>query len=275
MGGTERAQGHEPSRQRAIPPSVRAEPPAPAFLLLDELLLGTRRGGSLAERNAVLRLQRSYGNARVNQLLAQRSSVSIQRATWDEIKKVLEVAPGGKAALGDKDKYKVGISYRKGGGSEYSNGSNSMIIDSDESAAEAALTVVHEMYHATTYHEGKWADATKLAREDYIKAEIEEESEGTVRSIELKVELEGTKIDVSKATFPLEQQYRKAYKEAVDALKSKDPKATDAALKAAGRAAGKARVVKGFNDGEVVASTSKETYPEFYGKRWDKKNKKK
>jgi hypothetical protein len=114
------------------------------------------------------------------------------------------------------------------------------------------------------------------------KKMVEEEAEGTVKSIEAKIELEGTKIDVSKASFPLEQKYREVYKAAADAARAKLPKhrgligtmIDEERLKEVGRKAGNERVIKGFMDEEVVTSNTKESYPNYYGKFWDKVNKK-
>jgi len=235
----------------------------------------------------ILSLQRSAGNRAVTSMLAQTTIGMVQREVkgsdefkkkFEEAEKVLKSSDTGKEALDVVTKYKIDVKEgAAGGGSEYSASENAMKIDSTESAVDVALTFVHEVNHAKAYHEGKWAEPTKLSRDEYIKAEINEEAEGTVKSIEAKMELEGTKIDVSKASFPLESQYRKAYKAAVDKAKAEDPKKSDADLKAIGRKAGLARVVKGFYDGEVIISTSKApvTYPVYYGNIWDEKNKKK
>jgi hypothetical protein len=207
-----------------------------------------------------------------------KSGLSLQRCSndeknkFEEVKKILNQSQTGQEALANMKKYDVKVKKgTPGGGSEYKASGNAMVIDPNESATETALTFVHEMHHATMYHEGKWADVKTLSRRDYITKEIEEESEGTVKSIETKIELEGTKIDVSKATFPLEKEYRTAYKAAVDAAKAKDPKTSEEDLKRIGREAGRKRVIKGFWDGEVVISTSKApvTYPDYYGKIWD------
>jgi hypothetical protein len=235
----------------------------------------------------ILTLQRTVGNRTVTVMLTQTATEMVQRMVkgskkfkkkFKEAEKVLNASKTGKEALVIVAQYKIDVKEgTAGGGSEYSASSNAMKIDPKETAVEVALTFVHEVNHAKAYHEGKWADPKKLSREDYIKAEIKEEADGTVKSIETKIELEGTKIDVSKASFPLERQYRKAYKAAVDQAKATDARKRRSELKRIGRKAGRARVIKGFYDGEVIISTSKApvTYPDYYGKIWDKKNKKK
>jgi hypothetical protein len=233
----------------------------------------------------ILSLQRTVGNRTVTDMLTQTTTEMAQREVkgsdtfkkkFEEAEKVLKNSTTGKEALAVVAKYSIDVKEgTAGGGSEYSASANAMMIDPNENAVDVALTFVHEVNHAKAYHEGKWADPKKQSRDEYIKAEIQEEAEGTVKSIETKIELEGTKIDVSKASFPLESQYRKAYKAAVDKAKAADATKSESDLKIIGRKAGMARVVKGFYDGEVIISTSKApvTYPDYYGGIWDKKNK--
>ncbi len=187
-----------------------------------------------------------------------------------ETKKILDTIPTGKEALAIQKKYKVGIKIAKGKGYYFDPSSNTVVLDESHSAARSALDFVHEMHHAKYHHEGLGADASKLGRHAYIKGKVKEEAEGTVKSIEAKIELEGTKIDVSRAVFPLEAEYRKAYKTAVAAAKAKDPKISEADAKKKGKAAGRKAVFDGFMNGKVTTSTTNETYPDYYGKYWDK-----
>ncbi|MEQ8755500.1 MAG: DUF4157 domain-containing protein [Coleofasciculus sp. G1-WW12-02] len=191
---------------------------------------------------------------------------------FEEIKKVLDTIPTGKEALKLMDNYAAGVNFAAGGGSYYDSASNSMVIDSNEPPAKAALTFVHEMNHAKYHHQKLSADVSSLSREEYVKKMVEEEAEGTVKSIEAKIELEGTDIDVSKASFPLETEYREAFKAAVDSEKTKNIDVGEEKLKTVGREAGKKRVTQGFMNGEVVTSNTGESYPDYYGKYWDKVN---
>ncbi|HEY9609168.1 eCIS core domain-containing protein [Allocoleopsis sp.] len=213
---------------------------------------------------------------------AKKKKEEQEKKKLEEMKTILDASATGKEALKLMEDHKVAVKFKPGGGSYFDSSSNSMVIDSHETAANSALTFVHEMNHARYHHEGLSADVTSLSREDYVKKMVEEEAEGTVKSIEAKIELEGTKIDVSKASFPLEKEYRKAYKASIDAAKAKLPKRgligtmiDEAKLLIAARIAGKERVIKGFMDGEVVTSNTKEAYSKYYGKYWDKVNKKK
>jgi hypothetical protein len=213
---------------------------------------------------------------------AKKKKEEQEKKKLEEMKTILDASATGKEALKLMEDHKVAVKFKPGGGSYFDSSSNSMVIDSHETAANSALTFVHEMNHARYHHEGLSADVTSLSREDYVKKMVEEEAEGTVKSIEAKIELEGTKIDGSKASFPLEKEYRKAYKASIDAAKAKLPKRgligtmiDEARLLVAARIAGKERVIKGFMDGEVVTSNTKESYSKYYGKYWDKVNKNK
>ncbi|MCA9984194.1 MAG: hypothetical protein KDE59_07870 [Anaerolineales bacterium] len=192
---------------------------------------------------------------------------------FEKIQAILETIPGGQDALATMKKYRIGVTYKAGVGSFYDPETNTMVLDTAENPETSALTFVHEINHGKYHNEGLDPDATTVTRDEYIKARVEEEAEGAVLSIEAKMELEGTTVDVSKATFPQEQEYRQAYNDAIAAAKAKDPAASKEDLNKIGRAAGKKRVVKGFYDGEVVTSTKPPTpYPEFYGKDWDNQN---
>ena len=51
-----------------------------------------------------------------------------------------------------------------------------------------------------------------------------------------------------------------------------EKKADSTKLDAAGKSAGREAVLKGFKEGKVLTGTTGETYPDYYGKIWDKKN---
>jgi hypothetical protein len=174
-------------------------------------------------------------------------------------------------------KYSVDYAFGPaGGGYFYNSSSNMMTFDSGHSVTLCALDFAHELNHAKYFHEHKSADIMTSSRKDYVQKKVEEEAEGTVKSIEEKIELEGTTINVSGTSFPLETQYRQAYKAAVDAATRKDPKLPPDKAQSIGRAAGTARVVAGFMKGEVTVSIPPNpTYPTYYGNAWDRAHPKK
>jgi hypothetical protein len=193
----------------------------------------------------------------------------------EEIKNILKECPTGREAMKVEEDYQVTVkSGPEGQGSYYNPATNEVFIDSRESSESAALTYVHEMNHAKYANEGRTANEHSLSRDAYVKNMVEEEAEGTVKSIEAKMELEGTRADVSSTSFPLETEYRQAYQNAVDTAKAQNPEITEDQLKDVGRQAGKERVTEGFMNGEVVTSNTGESYPDYYGEYWDKVNKK-
>jgi hypothetical protein len=190
---------------------------------------------------------------------------------FEEIKKILEKVPTGKEGLKVMDDYKVKVRFIKGS-YKYDPSSNTVYLDSEHDIARSALDFSHEIHHAKAQNTGATPDIKKLSRSEYIKKMLEEEAEGTVKSIETKIELEGTDVEVSAAVFPMEAEYKAAHKAAVDAEKAKDPTKSEADLKKIGREAGYKRVLKGFQDGDVPTSTSGETYPNYYGRLWDEEH---
>lgn len=145
-----------------------------------------------------------------------------------------------------------------------------MVIDSNHSAGRAALAFVHEMNHAYYHKIGLRPDITALGREEYVNAKVSEEAEGVVKSIEAKIELEGTDVSITGLSYPLETEYREAYKARYDELIAAGKSEEEAGSTA--RITGMERVIKGFMDGEVSTSNSGQSYPEYYGEAWDEVN---
>jgi hypothetical protein len=208
-----------------------------------------------------------------------------------EIESILKATSVGQEAWALKEKYKVGVKFKSGQGTFYDGSPNTMVIDSTYSPARAALSFVHEMNHAEAKHKGTSANAGKLSRESYIKTQVEEEANGVVKSIEMKIELKGTKIDISKASYPGEEEYGKAYNAAVMLFAkdvdfgfggddtvgyrtgaNRDSRISLHEINRLAKDAGRKKVIEMFMDGTFKTSTSKESYPDYYGKYWDKAN---
>jgi hypothetical protein len=213
------------------------------------------------------------GNTMAPPAFQLKSSQAIQKADapadekWTKVKEILEKTPTGKEALKRMTDYSITVEFVAGGGSYYDGSASKMVIDANHSPERASLSFVHEMNHAYYDKEGKTADASTESREDYVKKMVDEEAEGVVKSIEAKIELEGTDVSTTGLSYPLETEYRTAYKKCYDdAIAAKKP---EDEAKAMARIAGMARVKKGFMDGEVVTSTDGKSYPTFYGDYWD------
>jgi hypothetical protein len=186
-----------------------------------------------------------------------------------DIKDLLKDSATGAAAVKYLEDKAVKVDFVTGGGS-YWDGTR-IVIDRGHSTERAALTLVHEVNHTEATLEGTGANIDTDTRADYVSKMLKEEVGGTVESIQAKNELVAAGKSIS-ATFPLEAEYNKAYKDAVDAAKAADASASAETLKAAGEKAGSEAVMKGFNDGKVVTSNTSEKYPDYYGKAWDGKH---
>lgn len=180
---------------------------------------------------------------------------------------VLEKSPTGKAML-EKAK-KEGTEFFTGpaGKGSYNSGKK-IVIDKNKTPEQAALTYVHEAHHAATPN----ADPKKMKKDDFVKSMVKEEVDGTVLSIETNNELKAAGVDTKGAKYPLGDEYNAAKKKAIADAKKKDPKISDADADKIGREAGRKRVEDGFMNGEVKTSNTKESYVNYYGKRWDKNN---
>ena len=198
-----------------------------------------------------------------------------QYSFYARFRRLLVQAPAGRRALELASRHRVKLTFRRGGGSEFDPSSNTIFMDTTESAGDAALTFVHEMSHAEWEHTGRSpTDARRYTRADFIKKQLEDETDATVKAIAAKVELKGARVDMSRVTAPLERDFMRAYKTAVTAAKARNPRASDEDLNKVGKEAGTRAVFQGFMTGRVVISTSRtpKTYPVYYGEYWDKVN---
>jgi len=235
---------------------------------LDAEIADNGEPGSLTRRRGALTSVRR----RTRQLNAQHY-IAPPRPGEDSritsIRDVLANSEAGRHALEVYDRYSVNPTFVPEVGSFFNGGSNTMNLDPSENTMTSALIFVHEMNHAEAYHERRSGDVTSQTRQDYVNTMLQEEVDGTVSSIEAKRELQNSGVDVSSASFPLEDEYNEAYNAAVNEAMRRNPNLSGEEADAIGRAAGRQRVLQGFQNGEVVTSTSGENYPDYYGRRWD------
>lgn len=150
-----------------------------------------------------------------------------------------------------------------------------IFLNKDTPVVGAAIVMMHEAQHALTFKSGKAADASKLSREEFVKAKIADEAEAVVRAIEGAAPMQAAGADIagSGLTSGLIKQYQDAHAAEVKKLKDASPDMADA------EAASKARttvrdttVTNWFHDGTFVTSTGNITYSEHYGNTWDAVN---
>lgn len=178
----------------------------------------------------------------------------------------------GRHALEVYDRYGVDPSFRGGEGSYFDGTNNNMNLDPTEDPTTSALTFTHEMQHAEENHEGTTGDVNNQTRNEYVDEMLQEEVDGTVRSIEARNELDAAGHDVSNSHFPLENEYQQAHDQAIVDAQAANPNLSEDELADIGREAGRQRVEDGFRNGEVVTSTNGQSYPDYYGDDWDNAN---
>jgi type VI secretion system secreted protein VgrG len=175
----------------------------------------------------------------------------------------------GRRALEIYDRYGINPTFRAGEGSTFDSTTNTTNLDPSEDSTTSALTFVHEMQHGQEHHEGTSGDINDPNRTNYVNEMLQEEVDGTVRSIEARNELAENGTDVSNAHFPLENEYQQAHDQAIADAQAANPNISDEEAEAIGRAAGRQRVEDGFRNGEVVTSNTNQSYPDYYGNAWD------
>jgi hypothetical protein len=188
----------------------------------------------------------------------------------EDAKELLESTARGREILKFLDDQGIAIELQAGDGSVYNAKQNKIVIDSSKGAEALALTIAHEANHAFFDKTGKTANIDKDTRADFVRKMIEEEAVGTVASIQMKKDLQAAGKTIT-ATYPLEKEYDAAFKKAVEDLKAAKPSATQAELDAAGEKAGLDAVRNGFLTGKVVTSNTKEKYPDYYGRAFDRR----
>lgn len=189
-------------------------------------------------------------------------------AEFEAMAAVLNQIESGRTALAQMDHYDVEVKFETGGGTYYQASANRVVIDGSQGPQRAALSFVHEMTHARYHNEGQREDIGVAERELYVRGRIKEEAEGVVRSIEAKKELAEAGFDVSQLRYPLENAYLEAHLLAQNLARVKERDITSAELDSIGRAAGMARVIQGFVNGEVLDSKRLSPYSKTYGDCW-------
>ncbi len=184
----------------------------------------------------------------------------------EDIKTLLNKCPTGAETVKYMEAEKIPVAFAAGGGSYWDG--HRIVIDRSQPVELASLTAVHEVHHAKTDRQGHGANITTETRKSYVDKKIDEETAGTVKSIQAKNELiaKGEKIT---SVFPLESQYNDSYKQAVDQHRKANPKATNHELAEDGRKSGYGAVKKGFEDGTVVTSNTNAPYGQYYAQDWD------
>ncbi len=188
---------------------------------------------------------------------------------FEAISKVLNTIEKGRATLQLIEAYQINMRFEAGNGSRFIPPSNEIVIDSNIEPISAVLILVHEVTHARYYHEGLAANINLLNRPVYTQMKIDEEVMAVINSIEVTMELAESGVNVAELRHALYFPYRQAHGAAVRAAKSDYSGLDDGTLHQIGRTAGRTTVEQAFLTGEVVTSTTQQSYSEYWGSIWD------
>ncbi|MEU6041107.1 hypothetical protein ABZ801_37525 [Actinomadura sp. NPDC047616] len=208
-----------------------------------------------------------------------------RRAAKDaRIRKILLQTPSGRWANDILNRYNVEVVYRSRGGTEYFHDSNRVMMSTSRggstpeeellpenalSPEEQAVDLVHEANHVEYDHTGRSA-AISLPRDKFVDGLLREEAEGVARQVEMTYELRahGARLDVT----DMEDVYSRGYNRAVGQAERRGEALTDADRQRIGRKGAVDALEQAFRSGRFRTSSTNETYPEYYGKQWDRAN---
>jgi hypothetical protein len=184
----------------------------------------------------------------------------------DPISQALQSTPEGQHALALDQQFGVKLHIgQPGAGSGYQRKTNTVTLEPGRSAEQIQKSYIHEMTHARYHHEGRTADLGTLPLDEYVEKMLEEEAEAEGNAIRHHL-----RMNREEPPTHLEKEYVHAYEQGVAHLKNRDPHATPLLLHEAGQKQARARLVEAFKSGEVLTSTTQESYQQYYEKLWHK-----
>ena len=181
---------------------------------------------------------------------------------------VLDSIPTGREALGILEEFDIEVRFELSLGSYFKTPDNFVVMGLHESPEAAALTLVHEMSHAEAYITGAAPNPKTLSRASYVQRNVAEETEAVLRAIRASFELRQAGLDSPGA--PLESTYRAAVGQALKLRSAGQADLGAEEIAELEARAGNQRVIEAFMNGEVIGSSSGETYPRSSGMSWDR-----
>ena len=200
-----------------------------------------------------------------------------------KIRSVLAQTPTGQQALAIIDRYNVSIGFVAGSKGYFSPGENKITLGRDYDIPTAALVLVHEANHTKAHNDGSgvntYDEALQLSREQYILGMITEEATADLLRLQTFEELNRLPrdqqiYDYSTLGVSNWDAYRRGRQQGIDALLALNPRASPDELASAGAQGGLQAMIAEFYTGNVITSTTGESYLTFYGKYWDAVHKK-
>ena len=188
-----------------------------------------------------------------------------------QIETLLGTTDTGRWALGVIRRWSIPVDYEFSGTGSFHR-SGSIYINRTLSVDAAALVMMHEAQHASTFKSGRAADVEALSREEYVRLKIADEAEAVVRQIEGSVPMQaaGRSLAGSGVNQGLIDRYRTAFYAYRDLLEANNPTMSRAEINRRCRTRTRdVEVTSWFHDGTFVTSTGNITYSQHYGNAWD------
>ncbi|MBD3884275.1 DUF4157 domain-containing protein [Phormidium tenue FACHB-886] len=208
--------------------------------------------------------------------------------TEPEVLSIVSRSRGGQQALQIQNRYKVRLAPHGTSSFFEPIPGDTVYLAANQSSEQAAINYIHEMIHVEWHHTNLTVNTRikTVSRAEYVERMLLEEATAQTKAIQVKYELQEQ--GGFSASTPLEREYDKAYKAAEKAAVKEiqkreagkfkkgswNPEASGvkAEVKQRAEEAGFNAVIDGFRSGRVTNSVDGKTYPDYYGKGWDKAN---
>jgi hypothetical protein len=143
-----------------------------------------------------------------------------------------------------------------------------VIIDRNYSVPKAALSFVHEVYHARADKGGTTGDRHVQSRDEYLHTMFDEEVHATIAAIKVRLELNeaGARVELA----PRESEYFKGRRDAKKKLLAASPGASAEEQEAAAEQGGYDALMALYVSGQAKGSRDGRPYTEIYGDAWDR-----
>lgn len=188
----------------------------------------------------------------------------------EKVEGILRKTPAGREALEKAEE--LGVEFElssPGDGTWYDPVTNKMYVDPSTNQDLAAQSYVHELTHAKQHANGRFPDPSSTTRDEYVEKSLECEAEALVA--EFEYEKERWLLDTVMGS-EAERAYWKAYRSKTKELEVSSPEMSEDDRHKLAYEAGKEQVLEHYRDGSLRTSTTGQSYVEYYGEAWDRRN---
>jgi len=188
---------------------------------------------------------------------------------FEKLESILDNTKIGRDAL--KDAKDLGVSFelsKTGTGTYYDSSTNTMYIDPNTHQDFAVNSFIHELEHAKQHADGLFPDVMHVTKDEYVTKCVSLEADAVIA--EFMYEKERKLFDFLNASEK-EKAFWDAYNETTKRLEKTSSLSSDEIYKLA-YDAGKEKLIKLYENGSIITSTTKESYLDYYGDYWEMKN---